>query len=212
MVLRVLAIATYLIIYHNNSTFRCGLGLLARPYRNPFYLAAVFFTLGFVASLFFAQRAFIAADIAALPFALNFRLLALITLGSVDLERSGPIFAGPTPIRIALACCRFDISVSICVIMSFVSMTPPFAVITKNRFRQFRGFGQPCFGFPPIEKTGTTGCISPGVWSARIAPEDLTIYLRQSWWNNILSQQPNLHWYSVDSDLLHGLWNSCWSR
>jgi hypothetical protein len=55
-------------------------------------------------------------------------------IGSVNFGRPGPFFAGATPISIALACCRFDISVSICLIMSFVSMTPPNAIITKNKF------------------------------------------------------------------------------
>jgi hypothetical protein len=55
-------------------------------------------------------------------------------IGSVNFGRPGPFFAGATPVSIALACCRFDISVSICLIMSFVSMTPPNTIITKNKF------------------------------------------------------------------------------
>jgi hypothetical protein len=80
-----------------------------------------------------------AADIAALPFAVSFLLLGLITFGSVDLGRPGLFFVGPTPISIVLACCRFDISVSICLIMSFVSMTPPYAIIAKNKLSYLDG-------------------------------------------------------------------------
>jgi len=43
-------------------------------------------------ALFFAQRVFIAAEIAALPLALIFLFLGFVTLGSVDLGRPGPFF------------------------------------------------------------------------------------------------------------------------
>jgi hypothetical protein len=47
----------------------------------------------FLAAYFaLAQRAFIAADIAALPFALILLFLGFITVGSVDLGRPGPFF------------------------------------------------------------------------------------------------------------------------
>jgi len=69
-------------------------GIAGASLRILIYLAAVFFILGFVASVFAAQRAFIAADIAALPFALSFLFLGLMTLGSVDLRGPGPFVAG----------------------------------------------------------------------------------------------------------------------
>jgi hypothetical protein len=72
----------------------------------------------------FAQRAFIAADIAALPLALNVLFLALVTLGSVDLGRPGPFFVDTFDSN-ALACCNLDISVSMSAMILFVSMNPP---------------------------------------------------------------------------------------
>jgi len=72
----------------------------------------------------FAQRAFIAAEIAALPFALIFLFLGFVTLGSVDLGRPGPLFVDTFDSN-ALACCNLDISVSISAMMRFVSMNPP---------------------------------------------------------------------------------------
>jgi hypothetical protein len=52
-------------------------------------LIAAFFVTVLVA-LAFAQRAFIAADIAALPFALILLFLGFVTLGSVDFGRLHP--------------------------------------------------------------------------------------------------------------------------
>ena len=68
----------------------------------------------------FAQRAFIAADIAALPFALIFLFFGFVTLGFVDLGRAGA-FLVATPDSNALACCNLDISVSISAMMRCVS-------------------------------------------------------------------------------------------
>ena len=59
-----------------------------------------------------AQRAFIAAEIAAFPFALIFLFLGFSTFGSVDLGRPGPFFVDTFDSN-ALACCNLDISVSI---------------------------------------------------------------------------------------------------
>jgi hypothetical protein len=55
-------------------------------------LVAVFFVAFLAAFLALAQRAFIAADMAALPLSLNFLFFCLVTLGSVDLGRPGPFF------------------------------------------------------------------------------------------------------------------------
>jgi hypothetical protein len=88
----------------------------------------------YAANCFFAmaQRFFIAAEIAALPFALNFVFLGLVTLGSVDLGRPGP-FLIDTFDSNALACSNLDISVSISAMMRFVSMMPlRIAIITKK--------------------------------------------------------------------------------
>ena len=72
----------------------------------------------------FAQRAFIAAEIAALPFALSVLFLGFITLVLVDLGGPGPFFVDTFDSN-ALACCNLDISVSISAMMRFVSMNPP---------------------------------------------------------------------------------------
>ena len=93
-------------------------------YPAPTTGVAVFFVAFLAVFLFFAQRAFIAADIAALPLALNVLFLGFVTLGSVDLGRPGPILT-PTLVKIARACCNLDISVSISAMMRFVSMNPP---------------------------------------------------------------------------------------
>jgi hypothetical protein len=87
-------------------------------------LVAAFFVTDLVA-LFFAQRAFIAADIAALPFALIFLFSGFVALDSAALGRPGPFFVA-TPDSNALACCNLDISVSISAMMRFVSMNPPY--------------------------------------------------------------------------------------
>jgi hypothetical protein len=86
-------------------------------------LVAAFFVTDLVA-LFVTQRAFIAADMAALPLALIFLFVGFVTLGTVDLGRPGPFFVA-TPDSNARACCNLDISVSISAMMRFVSMNPP---------------------------------------------------------------------------------------
>jgi hypothetical protein len=88
-------------------------------------LAAVAVFVAFLAAFFaLAQRAFIAADIAALPFALSFLFLGFVTLGTVDLGWAGPFLVATSDSN-ALACCNLDISVSISAMMRFVSMNPP---------------------------------------------------------------------------------------
>jgi hypothetical protein len=95
----------------------------------------------YVAEFFLAlaQRAFIAADIAALPFALSFLFLVFVTLGSVDLGRPGPFFIA-APDSNARACCKLDISVSISTMMRFVSMNPP---LNQHKRRTLADKGEP---------------------------------------------------------------------
>src|ERR1700730_4338524 len=80
--------------------------------------------LSLVAFLVFAHRAFIAADIAALPLALIFLFFGFVTSGLVDLGRPGPFFVDTFDSN-ALACCNLNISASISAMMRFVSMNPP---------------------------------------------------------------------------------------
>jgi hypothetical protein len=101
-------------------------------------LVAAFFVTDLVA-LFFAQRAFIAADIAALPLALNLLFIGFVTLGTVDLGRPGPFFIA-TLDSSARTWCNLDISVSISAMMRFVSMNPP---INQHKRRTIADEGEP---------------------------------------------------------------------
>ena len=77
--------------------------------------------------LTFAQRAFIAADMAALPCLLIFLFFGVDTLAAVDRGRPGPLglMPTPTPVNNAFACWSLNISLSISAMMLFVSMKPP---------------------------------------------------------------------------------------
>lgn len=61
----------------------------------------------------FAQRAFIAAEIAALPLALRWRFFGVLATGCLlALGRPGPLLSG-APVNKSLALCKRDISASI---------------------------------------------------------------------------------------------------